>query len=172
MVYYTTLPLMMQSDTSSPMQLCNSDPETVRLSTLSNNTLIYPENQLYTNMQMTINNVKQNLSDTANVSSNSVHQQQTVQIVPQQTQLQQPQSQTQQPTKPQFKCDQCNMLFGSKSAHTSHIKSHAKLVQQQLSRVSTTVSVTTVAGSNGSSSDPYQCDVCKKTFAVPARLVS
>lgn len=28
--------------------------------------------------------------------------------------------------KPQFKCEQCGMTFGSKSAHTSHTKSHAK----------------------------------------------
>ncbi|XP_031623770.1 Krueppel homolog 1 isoform X2 [Contarinia nasturtii] len=65
-------------------------------------------------------------------------------------------------TKQQFKCDQCNMFFGSKSAHTSHMKSHAK------------TNGTRANGTNGSatnSSDPYQCDVCKKTFAVPARLV-
>lgn len=65
-------------------------------------------------------------------------------------------------TKQQFKCDQCNMFFGSKSAHTSHMKSHAK------------TNGTRANGANGTatnSSDPYQCDVCKKTFAVPARLV-
>ncbi|TMW43192.1 hypothetical protein DOY81_011726 [Sarcophaga bullata] len=28
--------------------------------------------------------------------------------------------------KPTFKCEQCGMTFGSKSAHTSHTKSHAK----------------------------------------------
>lgn len=63
-----------------------------------------------------------------------------------------------------FKCDQCSMCFGSKSAHTSHMKSHAKQYQTapQNSR--------TMNPANGS--DQYQCDVCKKTFAVPARLVS
>lgn len=75
-----------------------------------------------------------------------------------------PSQRAQKPTK-SFKCEQCNMTFTTKSAHTSHIKSHAK---QQVSANSSNI--------NGSqqmqSSDPYQCDVCKKTFAVPARLVS
>lgn len=75
-------------------------------------------------------------------------------------------SQRAKPTK-SFKCEQCNMTFTTKSAHTSHIKSHAK--QQNAGQIS-------VSNINGSpqmqSSDPYQCDVCKKTFAVPARLVS
>lgn len=63
-------------------------------------------------------------------------------------------------TKQQFKCEQCNMFFGSKSAHTSHMKSHTKN------------NGTRANAANGTnSSDPYQCDVCKKTFAVPARLV-
>lgn len=67
-----------------------------------------------------------------------------------------------------FKCDQCNMTFSTKSAHTSHIKSHPKQAVSPNSANSSNI--------NGSqqmqSSDPYQCDVCKKTFAVPARLVS
>lgn len=71
-------------------------------------------------------------------------------------------------TTKSFKCDQCNMMFTTKSAHTSHIKSHAK--QQGL------MPAGGPSSPNGSqqmqSSDPYQCDVCKKTFAVPARLVS
>lgn len=70
----------------------------------------------------------------------------------------------QKPTK-SFKCEQCNMTFTTKSAHTSHIKSHAK---QQI-----TANTSNINGSQQlQSSDPYQCDVCKKTFAVPARLVS
>lgn len=79
-------------------------------------------------------------------------------------------------TSNKFKCEQCNMSFGSKSAHTSHMKSHAKQYQttaQNGSNSSNGIDMTnsrTVNPANGS--DQYQCDVCKKTFAVPARLVS
>uniref|UniRef100_A0A182USY8 C2H2-type domain-containing protein n=1 Tax=Anopheles merus TaxID=30066 RepID=A0A182USY8_ANOME len=87
------------------------------------------------------------------------------------------------PVGSKFRCDQCNISFGSKSAHTSHMKSHAK--QQQASEKLTTAAKlgeTTITASGGSGGggtgspagpqpDPYQCDVCKKTFAVPARLV-
>lgn len=77
----------------------------------------------------------------------------------------------QQPMKPQYKCDQCSMFFGSKSAHTSHLKSHAK--SNAAVRQSTTNATVAASMPNGNaaSTDPYQCDVCKKTFAVPARLV-
>lgn len=87
----------------------------------------------------------------------------------------------------QFYCDQCNMVFGSKSAHTSHMKSHMKYAA-----VTTTTSPSPssmeAAGNGaevqgnfsgavmpnltGGGGDPYQCDKCNKTFAVPARLVS
>lgn len=69
-----------------------------------------------------------------------------------------------------FKCDQCNMVFTTKSAHTSHLKSHAKQAGGQ-----TSGSMNLTNGNNQQlqpSDQPYQCDVCKKTFAVPARLVS
>lgn len=66
--------------------------------------------------------------------------------------------------KQQFKCDTCNMFFGSKSAHTSHMKSHNKTTNGTRANANNGNGTTT-------SSDPYQCDVCKKTFAVPARLV-
>lgn len=64
--------------------------------------------------------------------------------------------------KQQFKCSQCNMILGSKSAHTSHMKSHNK-----------TTNGARVNGNNANigNTDPYSCDVCLKTFAVPARLV-
>ncbi|EAA13888.4 AGAP009662-PA, partial [Anopheles gambiae str. PEST] len=86
------------------------------------------------------------------------------------------------PVGSKFRCNQCNISFGSKSAHTSHMKSHAK--QQQASEKLTAAAKlgeTTITASGGSGGgtgspagpqpDPYQCDVCKKTFAVPARLV-
>jgi hypothetical protein len=69
-------------------------------------------------------------------------------------------------TTKSFKCEQCNMTFTTKSAHTSHTKSHAKQAASQ-------ITASNISGSQQmQSSDPYQCDVCKKTFAVPARLVS
>ncbi|XP_055847974.1 Krueppel homolog 1 isoform X2 [Episyrphus balteatus] len=86
---------------------------------------------------------------------------------------------TTSPTKPQFKCEQCGMTFGSKSAHTSHTKSHAKMegvggvamVSQQINEVPAGIPKTPQIKGNGSGSDPYQCNVCQKTFAVPARLI-
>lgn len=99
---------------------------------------------------------------------------------------QQQQQHIQAPTRgsrSQFFCDQCDMVFGSKSAHTSHMKSHLKYTA-----TGTTVAVPVEATGNGAegnfsasaapgvggggSGDPYQCDKCNKTFAVPARLVS
>lgn len=74
--------------------------------------------------------------------------------------------------KTQFKCEQCNMCFGSKSAHTSHMKSHSKQFQQQSINGQVGTSPSPPSSASNASSDPYQCDVCKKTFAVPARLVS
>ncbi|XP_035910776.1 Krueppel homolog 1 isoform X2 [Anopheles stephensi] len=86
-----------------------------------------------------------------------------------------------------FRCEQCNISFGSKSAHTSHMKSHAKQQQQQqqqqaagekISGAKLAESASAGSGTGAGSGplgtqqpDPYQCDVCKKTFAVPARLV-
>ncbi|XP_058451622.1 Krueppel homolog 1 isoform X2 [Malaya genurostris] len=79
-----------------------------------------------------------------------------------------------------FRCEQCNINFGSKSAHTSHMKSHAKQQQQQQQIVLSEGKMVSTKNMNAASmaiqgtvasADPYQCDVCKKTFAVPARLV-
>ncbi|XP_017854747.2 LOW QUALITY PROTEIN: Krueppel homolog 1 [Drosophila busckii] len=107
------------------------------------------------------------------------------------------------PNKPQFKCEQCGMTFGSKSAHTSHTKSHAKNAELAMGlkgSSSGSGAVMAVASSSASSqpielneaglpvgipksptikplpnvaagADPYQCNVCQKTFAVPARLI-
>ncbi|XP_033235581.1 Krueppel homolog 1-like isoform X1 [Drosophila pseudoobscura] len=97
-------------------------------------------------------------------------------------------------TKPQFKCEQCGMTFGSKSAHTSHTKSHAKNAEMALhgaggapGHASTSPPIElNEAGlpvgipksptikplaNVAAGADPYQCNVCQKTFAVPARLI-
>ncbi|XP_065094059.1 Krueppel homolog 1 isoform X2 [Ochlerotatus camptorhynchus] len=82
---------------------------------------------------------------------------------------------TQQQTSPvasaKFRCEQCNINFGSKSAHTSHMKSHAKQQQQAIGESKGGTSSKGLMNGQATPADPYQCDVCKKTFAVPARLV-
>lgn len=97
-------------------------------------------------------------------------------------QQQQQQQQPQGKARAQFFCDQCDMVFGSKSAHTSHMKSHLKYATAATSAIASgsgdgsqaqaagTPNVAATPGGGGS--DPYQCDKCNKTFAVPARLVS
>ncbi|XP_058056398.1 Krueppel homolog 1 [Anopheles bellator] len=81
-------------------------------------------------------------------------------------------------THSKFRCEQCNINFGSKSAHTSHMKSHAKQAAEKAATIKQldgpVVGQLSPAGSGQlqqQQQDPYQCDVCKKTFAVPARLV-
>uniref|UniRef100_A0A182VTX5 C2H2-type domain-containing protein n=1 Tax=Anopheles minimus TaxID=112268 RepID=A0A182VTX5_9DIPT len=70
-----------------------------------------------------------------------------------------------------FRCEQCNISFGSKSAHTSHMKSHAKQ-QQAAEKVTGAKLVETAitaagAGTAGTGAlatqqpDPYQCDPYK-----------
>lgn len=83
--------------------------------------------------------------------------------------------------KSKFKCEQCGMTFGSKSAHTSHTKSHAKSTdlvsgssagstrQLEINEACIPAGIPKTPNMTG---DPYQCNVCQKTFAVPARLVS
>lgn len=73
---------------------------------------------------------------------------------------------------PQFKCSQCDISLGSKSAYTSHMKSHNKTVQDQITSIHSNVSLEAANNPNLRPNDQYQCDVCKKNFAVPARLVS
>lgn len=171
MVYYTALPLIMQTEQS---QGCSN----------SNNSIT----------AITYNQVPQTSHTLLTSSSNSPIQQQHEQIaLPQlannmtvdykitqhNNHHQQPQQNTR--VKPQFKCEQCHMCFGSKSAHTSHMKSHTKQYQvQNVNNINTTQlsgsvpnsNTQMVASNNGTAAEPYQCDVCKKTFAVPARLVS
>lgn len=192
MVYYTALPLIMKSENGSS-QLCLNQNQIV----LNDGQSPYNGNSPSSQQPQLINlqngdtnggspSHQQNSYTyqllTSNSSSTDHHQQ--IQH------LQQPPQPHNVPSAPvtngrtpkqtkSFKCDQCNMNFGSKSAHTSHMKSHAKQLQQQQSPLSNNSSQVAANNNSGSpnitqmqSSDPYQCDVCKKTFAVPARLVS
>lgn len=156
MVYYTAIPLMMQSDHNAPTQICANSDDGIRISNLSNN---------------------QNHTQLYSVSSNSMSDQKpfTDSHAPVVTLTTvQPSTTT---SKHQYKCEQCSMFFGSKSAHTSHLRSHAKANgTQSVSRGGSSSNVNAPNSGNSSgvssnSADPYQCDVCKKTFAVPARLV-
>lgn len=175
MVYYTALPLMMQSEQSST-QICTNnikheDELQIGTANISNN---YLENQIYNDLHSSRQSHHQTVQ-MHQIPPASPQHQSTASVVAST-------ASTSPPTKPQFKCDQCNMLFGSKSAHTSHIKSHTKMIVQQTSSSvgpvpsvspgASSSSSSTATTTNLSSSDPYQCDVCKKTFAVPARLVS
>uniref|UniRef100_A0A1L8DIX2 C2H2-type domain-containing protein n=1 Tax=Nyssomyia neivai TaxID=330878 RepID=A0A1L8DIX2_9DIPT len=168
MVYYTALPLIMQTEASAS-QLCACPSDTTdagRPSTSSNSPNQY--HQLSTATSAMHSNVEVLHSYTPST---------TYHVVPQQKPMQVPQPMLQPPPqKPQFKCEQCNMCFGSKSAHTSHIKSHAKQFPQSLQQpiaatTDTTMQSPVLSVPSVNPSDPYQCDVCKKTFSVPARLV-
>lgn len=168
MVYYTALPLLMQADQNAA-QICTSvksEDESGRMINPSNN-LLFSENDQYNHL----NQQRDKLALPNHMGSLPVqHQQQLQQNNPSTSPQHQrhPTSAQKKPTAPksQFKCEQCNMIFGSKSAHTSHIKSHAKTAQQN----GLVPSVGDLSSMGPTSADPYQCDVCKKTFAVPARL--
>lgn len=127
--------------------------------------------QTYSNDQIN-HKILQNSGDLSYVSMHHHQQQQQQQMMG----MHQPNvgpSTTKNSNK--FKCEQCNMSFGSKSAHTSHMKSHAKQYQttaQIGSNSSNGIDMTSSRTVNPANGSEYQCDVCKKTFAVPARLVS
>ncbi|XP_026469266.1 Krueppel homolog 1-like isoform X3 [Ctenocephalides felis] len=72
-----------------------------------------------------------------------------------------------------LRCNECNMTFTNKSAFGAHIQSHTKQQNVAKSAVQMSPAIGTAQQTTGptTSSDPYECDVCKKTFAVPARLV-
>lgn len=162
MVYYTSIPLVMQNGQHS----ASSAEDLRQITNLSSNNRSN-DTQLYNISSSNMTDPKamnaQTQSKTMITLTNVVRPQQSPS-----TPSTQPISTTTNANgngtaKQQFKCDQCNMFFGSKSAHTSHMKSHNK-----------TNGRSSAANGNGTasnSSDPYQCDVCKKTFAVPARLV-
>lgn len=154
MVYYTAIPLMMQTEHSSS-QLCSNGEESIRISNISNN-----------------QNQSQNEPQLYNINASHSQIIDTKPIIEQNSLVTMTNVHNNQQSKPQYKCEQCNMYFGSKSAHTSHLKSHARANGQTRASTNNLNVQTTVGISNNlNSSDPYQCDVCKKTFAVPARLV-
>lgn len=164
MVYYA-MPLIMKSEngaSTQQQQLC-LNPNQVVVNESSYNGQLPPQPQ-----QAQLINLS---NGEVNGSSPSQQNNYTYQLLTSNDHQLQPQLQTstvnqRQKSTKSFKCDQCNMNFSTKSAHTSHTKSHAK---QQNSSLTTS----DISGSQQmQSSDPYQCDVCKKTFAVPARLVS
>lgn len=160
MVYYTALPLIMQADQNAA-QICasvKSEDESGRMINPSNS-LLFSENEQYNHL----NQQRDKLALPTHMGSLPVQQQQHNPSTSPQHQRHPTQTQK-KPTQPksQFKCEQCNMVFGSKSAHTSHIKSHVK--------TGLVPAVGDLSSMGPTSADPYQCDVCKKTFAVPARL--
>lgn len=159
MVYYA-MPLIMKSENSTSshqqqQQLCSQvvpenytqpapqQPQRINLNTTNSDSSSSSSQTSYTYQLLTSST--DFLQD-----QNQIGQQQ------QQPQLQQQQISTRiQPKQTKsFKCDQCNMNFGSKSAHTSHTKSHAK---QQIIDISTASSNTSHNTPKLQSSDPYQC---------------
>lgn len=167
MVYYA-MPMIMKSENGSPpqhQQLCLNPNQVVVSENGFNGQMSAPQAQLInlSNGEMNGSSPSQQNNYTYQLLTSNDHQQPQQQAGHTSTP-----NQRQKSTK-SFTCDQCNMTFSTKSAHTSHIKSHAK--QQNASQIS--ASPSNINGSQQmQSSDPYQCDVCKKTFAVPARLVS
>jgi hypothetical protein len=164
MVYYA-MPLIMKSEngaSTQQQQLCLNPNQVVVSESNYNGQLPQPQQAQLINLS----------NSDVNGSSPSQQNNYTYQLLTSNEQHQNGHAPTtsnqraQKQTK-SFKCEQCNMTFTTKSAHTSHIKSHAKQQQQANPQISANPSTQQMQ-----SSDPYQCDVCKKTFAVPARLVS
>lgn len=163
MVYYTALPLIMQADQNAA-QICasvKSEDEAGRMVNPSNN-LLFTENEQYNHL----NQQRDKLALPTHMGALPVQQQHNPSTSPQHQRHPTPTQKKPAQPKSQFKCEQCNMVFGSKSAHTSHIKSHVKTAQQN----GLVPAVGDLSSMGPTSADPYQCDVCKKTFAVPARL--
>lgn len=178
MVYYA-MPLIMKTENGAPTQLCVNPNQVTASENNYNGQLPAPQqaqliNLSNSDMSGSSPSSQNNYTYQLLTSNDHLHQQQQQQ--PNQShngQMVQQQHTNQRAPKQvkSFKCDQCNMTFTTKSAHTSHIKSHAK--QQQVSATAINASNSNInANQQMQSSDPYQCDVCKKTFAVPARLVS
>lgn len=183
MVYYA-MPLIMKSENgaSNQHQLCLNSNQMV-VSDNYNGQLPAPQQPQLINLSTGEHSPSQQNNYTYQLLTSNDQQQQHQPMQMQQNGLPQPNNsgnssagttittqRTPKSTK-SFKCDQCNMTFTTKSAHTSHIKSHAKQ-QAANSQIQPADANNINATQQMQSSDPYQCDVCKKTFAVPARLVS
>lgn len=155
----------------SPQQIINLSNNTITLQSLDSNNQIHhqtvPQNYSTSDHRLVNNHELNNVNTEINYIN--VHQQQPQQLVQQPSQMLLQQNPIMSKTT-KFKCEQCNMCFGSKSAHTSHMKSHMKQFSSGTNGIDMTNNRTN--DSPASSNDQYQCDVCKKTFAVPARLVS
>lgn len=119
----------------------------------------------------TQSNGEQNFYSTSLMKLESPQQQQAVSTT---TASMLPATTKKTPIKQQFKCETCNMMFGSKSAHTSHMKTHSKTATNVSLPAPNTIPALPQITPNMNPSaggDPYQCNVCQKTFAVPARLI-
>ena len=168
MVYFTGIPLIMQQTEAGSAQACFNNLQngeiTVAPSSMTNmqqnSNRAFPQIVNLSNNQQQLQdqlitaqpNYYQNLSSSVSITNSSSSPPASI-----------------QQNNSKFKCEQCNMSFGSKSAHTSHMKSHAK--QYAANKLPTMVQANGAIPTPTNGSDPYQCDVCKKTFAVPARLV-
>lgn len=184
MVYYTGLPLLMQqAENNTLTQLCfnatndhsQSQPQQQQQQQQQSldQSLHHQQQQQHRFQQQVVNlsNTQGNMQSQMGQQHPSApytnfHQTNNGGLVP--TTIPQTSPPPAGPAK--FRCEQCNINFGSKSAHTSHMKSHAKQ-QQMVAESKGGVSAKGLLNGPATPADPYQCDVCKKTFAVPARLV-
>lgn len=180
MVYYTGLPLLMQqAENNTGTQFCfnNTSSDQSRQPEPQQQLDQQQQQQSQQQQHPSQQRFQQQVINLSNSNGQSIpysnfHQTTGNGTVPSGVVSQQ---QTSSMASAKFRCEQCNINFGSKSAHTSHMKSHAKQQQQQQAIGESKGSASSKALINvpgqATPADPYQCDVCKKTFAVPARLV-
>ncbi|KAH8385772.1 hypothetical protein KR009_009432 [Drosophila setifemur] len=215
MVYYPANQLLIKTEQPSQTQFCLQVPPSLTASTSSSDVVVglsggqeehyellqtpqhrqlqiqqhqRQEQHQFMSYQLTIQQQQYENLTTEN-SSSTIKKEPPVSFTVAATQPRKPNA-----IKPQFKCEQCGMTFGSKSAHTSHTKSHAKnadplmggvgvhdaadqsLPAIELNKAGLPVGIPKCPtikplANVASGADPYQCNVCQKTFAVPARLI-
>lgn len=71
-------------------------------------------------------------------------------------------SQVLQQQQEHLNCNSCEKVFTTKAALLIHQRSHSRQI--------TTGPSTTFVTTSTTGDDPYKCNICSKTFAVPARL--